>query len=62
MTAAKTGIVIICDYENSRLKGFTATAPLQSESGGIYSFMLDLSADRYGAKELAMNAVDNAQV
>ena len=36
--------------------------PLQSESGDLYSFVLELSADRYGAKELAMNAVAIAQV
>ena len=35
---------------------------LRSESGAFYSFALDLSANRYGAKELAMNAVANAQV
>ena len=62
MTAAKKGIVAILDYENSRLKGFNATVPLRSESGDLYLFVLNLSADRYGAKKLAMNAVVNAQV
>ena len=62
MTAAKKGIVTIFDYENHRLEGFNVTVPLRSESGDLYSFVLDLSADRYGAKELAMNAVTNAQV
>ena len=50
------------DNENPRLEGFNVSVPLRSESGDLYSFVLDLSADRYGAKELAMNAVTNAQV
>ena len=62
MTAAKKSIATIFDYENSRLVGFNVTVPLRSESGDLYSFVLDLSADRYGANELAMNAVANAQV
>ena len=35
---------------------------LWRESGGLYSFVLDWRADRYGTKELATNAVANAQV
>ena len=62
MASAKKGIMIIFDYENPRLEGFNVTVPLRSESGDLYSLVLDLSADRYGAKELAMNAVANAQV
>ena len=62
MAAAKKGIATIFDYKNPRLEGFNVTVPLRSESGDLYSFVLDLSADRYGAKELAMNAVANAQV
>ena len=61
MTAAKKGIATIFNYENPRLEGFNVTVPLRSESGDLYSFVLDLSADRYGAKELAMNTVANAQ-
>ena len=61
MTAAKKGIVTIFDYENPMLERFNVTVPLWSESGDPYSFVLDLSADRYGAKDLAMNAVANAQ-
>ena len=60
--AAKTGTATIFDYENPRLEGFNVTVPLRSESGDHYSFMLDLSADRYGAKELMMNVVANTQV
>ena len=36
--------------------------PLRGENNDIYSFKLDLSADGYAGKELAMNAVTNAQV
>ena len=62
MTAARKGIAAIHDYENPRLEGFNVAVPLRSESGDLYSFVLDLSADQYGAKELAMNTVTNAQV
>ena len=61
-TAAKKGIVAIFDFENPRLEGFSVTVPLRSESSNFFSFVLDLSAEGYGAKELAMNAVVNAQV
>ena len=62
MTAAKKGIATILDYENPRMEGFSVTVPLWSESGDLYSFVLDLSADRYGAKELAKHAVAKPQV
>ena len=61
-TAAKKGIATIFDYENPRLEGFNVAVSLQSEGGDLYSFVLYLSADRYGAKGLAMNAVANVQV
>ena len=61
MTVSKKGIVSIFDYESPRLE-FNVTVPLQSESGNLYSFVLDLSADRYGAKQLATNEVAKAQV
>ena len=51
----------IFDYKNLTLKGFNVTVPLRSESGDL-SFVLTLSADGYFAKDLAMNAVPNAQV
>ena len=62
MTAAKKGLPTIFDYENPSLEGFNVTVPLRSASGDLYSFVLDLSADRYGTKELAMNAVANARM
>ena len=36
--------------------------PLRGEEYGLYSFNLELSADGYARKELAMNAVTSAQV
>ena len=62
MTVAKKGIVTIFDCENPSLEGFNVTVPLRRESGDLYSFVLELSADRYGAKELAMNAVAYVQL
>ena len=44
------------------LVGFNVTVPLRSGSGDFYSVVLDLRPDRGGTKELAMNAVANAQV
>ena len=61
-TAAKKGIVTILDYENPRLEGNNVTVPLRSESGVLYSFVLDFSEDGYGTKELAMNVVTNTGV
>ena len=36
--------------------------PLRGDDDDLYSFKLDLSADGYAGKELAMNAVANGQV
>ena len=62
MTSAKKVIATIFDYENPRLEGINVTVPLRSESVNLYTFVLDLSAEGYGDKELARNAVANAQV
>ena len=62
ITAAKRGIVAIFGDENSRLEEVNVTVPLRSESGDLYLFVLDLSADGYSVEELATNAVANAQV
>ena len=62
ITAAKKGIVATFGHENSRLEEVNVTVPLQSESGDLYLIVLDLSADGYSVKELATNAVANAQV
>ena len=62
ITAAKKGIVAIFGHENSRLEEFNVTVLLRRESGDLYLFVLNLSADGYSVKELATNAVANAQV
>ena len=62
MVAAKKSIATIFDYEKSKLEGFNVTVPLRSESGDLYLFVPDLIVDRYGTKDLAMNAVATPQV
>ena len=61
-TATRNGSVSIFDRENPRLEAFGVTLPLRGEQDDLYSFVLELSADAYGATELAMNAVSNAQL
>ena len=60
--AASKGIASIFDIENPRLEGHGITIPLRIGDNNLYSFVLDLSADGYGATELAMNAVANAEL
>ena len=55
-------MVSIFDRENPRLEAFGVTLPLRGEQDDLYSSVLDLSADAYGATELAVNAVPNAQL
>ena len=59
-TAIRNGIVSIFNRENPRLEAVGVTLPLRGEQDDLYSFVLDLSADAYGATELAMNTVSNA--
>ena len=61
-TAERKGIVSIFDVNKSRLEAGDITMLLREENDDLYSFKLDLSADGYAGKELAMNAVTNAQV
>ena len=61
-TATRNDIVSIFDCENPRLEAFGITLPLRREQDNLYSFVLDLGADAYGATDLAMNAVSNAQL
>ena len=61
-TATRNGIVSVFDRENPRLVPFGVTLPLRGEQDDLYSFVLDLSADAYGATELGMNAVSNVQL
>ena len=64
MTAGKKGIVVTIfnNYENPGPERFNVVVPVRSESDNLDSFVLDWSADRYGAKELARNAVANPQM
>ena len=59
-TAAKKGIVAIFDYKNTRLEEINVTVSIRSESGDLYSFVLDLSPEEYGAKKLVMDEAANA--
>ena len=61
-TATRNGIISMFASENPRLEAFGVTLPLRGEQDDLYLFVLDLSADTYGATELAMNAVSNAQL
>ena len=61
-TATRNGIVSLFGSDNPWLEAFGVTLPLRGEQDDLYSFVLDLSADAYGATELAMNAVSNAQL
>ena len=58
-TAATKGIVSIFVANKPRLEAGDITVPLRGEKDDLYSFKLDFS---YAGKELAMNAVANAQV
>ena len=61
-TATRNDIVSIFDRENPRLEAFGVTLPLRGNQDDLYSSVLDLSADAFGATELAMNAVFNVQL
>ena len=61
-TATRNYIVSIFDRENPRLEAFGVTLPLRGKQDDLYSPVLDLSADAFGATELAMNAVFNVQL
>ena len=59
MTVAKKDIVTIFDYKNPRLGELNVAVPLRSKSGNLFSFVLDLSIDGYGAKELEIDVFAN---
>ena len=61
-TSTRNGFVSIFDRENPRLEAFGVTLTLRGEQDDLYSFVLDLSADAYGATKLAMNVMSNAQL
>ena len=56
-TAAREGIISIFNVNKLRLEAGKITVPLREKNDELYSFKLDLSADEYAGKELAMNAM-----
>ena len=61
-SATKKGVVSIFDFDNSRLEISGITVLLRAEDDDLYSLTFDLCADSHGGKELAMNAMTNAQL
>ena len=61
-SATKRGVVSIFDFNNPRLELSGTTIPLRAENGDLCSSVFDLSAYSHGNKELAMNAMTNAQL
>ena len=51
--------MVISDNENIKLEEFNATMLLRSKSGDLYPFVLDFSANKYGANELVVNTATN---
>ena len=60
-SATKKGIVSTFDFDNPRLELSGITVPLRADDD-IYSLAFYLSAESHGGKELAMNAMVNAQL
>ena len=60
--ARSKGIASSSDIESPRLEDHSITTPLRIRGNGLSSFVLNLSADDYGATELAMNTVTNSQL
>ena len=61
-TAATEGIASTFDVNQPRLEAGDVAVPLRGENDDLYSCKLDLSADGYAEKDLAMNAVAKARV
>ena len=61
-STTKKGVVSIFDFDNPRLELSGITVPLRAEDDDLYSFMFDSGADRHRGKELAINAMTNAQL
>ena len=57
----KKSVVFIFDFRNSRLELSGITVSLRAENNDLFSLVPDLSADSHGDKEMAMNAITNAQ-
>ena len=61
-SATKKGVVSIFDFDNPRLELSGITIPLRAEDDALSSLMFDLSVDSHKGKDLAMNAMVNAQL
>ena len=61
-SAAKKGVVSIFDFDNPRLELSGTTALLRAKDYDLYSLVFDLKANSHGGKELAINAMTNAQL
>ena len=61
-SATKKDAVSNFDFDNPRLDLSGITVPLRAGNDDLYSFVFDLNADSHGGKELAMNAMMNAQL
>ena len=61
-SATKKGVVSIFDFDNPKLELSGITVLLRAEDDNPYSSVFDLNADSHGGKELAMNAMNNAQL
>ena len=61
-SATTKGVVFIFDLDNPRLELSDITIPLRAEDDDLYSLVFDLRADSHGGKELAINAMANAQL
>ena len=61
-SATRKGVVFIFDFDNPGLELSGITVPLHAEDNDLYSLVFDLSADNHGGKELATNAMTNAQL
>ena len=60
--AMRKCIVYIFDHENLRLEAFVVALPLRGQHDGLYSFVLDLGEDGYGATKLVIKAVFKDQI
>ena len=61
-SATKKGVISIFDFDSLRLELSGIIVLLRAEYDDLYSLVFDLSADSHGGKELAMNAMTNAQL
>ena len=61
-SATKKVVASIFDFDNPRLELSGITVSSRAENDELHSLVFDLSADNHGGKELAMNAMINAQM